>query len=72
MNSKKRYQKLDLLGKGGYGSVYKAIDTANGETVAIKKVKLDTDSEGIPSTSLRELCILRKLSDDHVIKYSTQ
>ena len=38
----KRYKKIGLLGKGGYGSVYKASDSqANGDIVAIKKVKLD-------------------------------
>ena len=69
---RKRYTNKEFLGRGGYGYVYKAKDTERNDTVAIKKVKLDTDAEGIPSTSLRELCILRKLSDDHVIKYSTQ
>jgi cyclin-dependent kinase 1/cyclin-dependent kinase 2 len=35
---KSRYQKLQKLGEGSYGSVFKAIDRISGEFVAIKKM----------------------------------
>ena len=33
-----RYKKTEMVGKGTYGKVHKAIDTRTGETVAIKKM----------------------------------
>lgn len=33
-----RFRKLKLLGKGGFGKVYEAIDMTNGERVALKEM----------------------------------
>jgi serine/threonine protein kinase len=33
-----RFRKLKLLGKGGFGKVYEAIDMSTGETVALKEM----------------------------------
>jgi serine/threonine protein kinase len=41
--------------------VYKGYSEETKETVAIKKIKFDVDSEGIPSTALREISILREV-----------
>lgn len=58
------FEKLSKLGEGTYGVVYKARNKRTGEIVALKKVKMDNDSEeGFPLTSLREINIL--LSSDH-------
>jgi serine/threonine protein kinase len=65
----KRYEKLEMVGSGGYGKVYKAKDLdSKGDIVAIKKIKLDVQSEGIPSTTMREICLLRKLSHPNIIQ----
>jgi hypothetical protein len=47
-----RYEK-GHLGKGAYGYVYKCVDSKNKEVVAMKKVILDMENEGFPSTSIR-------------------
>jgi serine/threonine protein kinase len=39
--------------------VYKASDKKTGEPVAIKKVLIEIDNEGLPSTSIREISLLR-------------
>lgn len=44
-----RYKKLDKIGEGTYGVVYKAQD-ANGNLCALKKIRLEAEDEGIPST----------------------
>lgn len=59
---------LERLGKGTYGSVYKVQKKDTKEFFAIKKIKLDVDTEGIPSTTLREISILKKLKHRNVVK----
>jgi serine/threonine protein kinase len=38
MSSDHRFRKLRLLGKGGFGKVYQAIDMRSGEIVALKEM----------------------------------
>lgn len=54
-----RYKKLETIGEGTYGLVYKGIDQHTGQTVAIKKVKLCEKEEGIPPSTLREVSALK-------------
>ncbi len=39
------------------------------EIVALKKIKLDNDDEGVPSTAMREISILKGLNHPNIIKY---
>lgn len=50
-SSMERYKKLDKIGEGTYGVVYKAQD-ANGNLCALKKIRLEAEDEGIPSTGM--------------------
>jgi len=61
-------EKEDLLGEGTYGRVYKAKQSRSGRDVAMKKMKLDNEEEGIPSTALREIALLKELSHENVVK----
>jgi len=36
------FQKIEKLGEGTYGIVYKAKDLCTGKMVALKKIRLDT------------------------------
>jgi serine/threonine protein kinase len=40
--------------------------------VAIKKIKLEKEEEGMPSTAMREIAILKELNHPNVIKYIHQ
>ena len=62
-----KYQKLEKIGEGTYGVVYKARDTTTGELVALKKIRLESEDEGIPSTAIREISLLKELK--HPLKF---
>ncbi|GAA0142917.1 non-receptor serine/threonine protein kinase [Lithospermum erythrorhizon] len=57
-----KYEKLEKVGEGTYGKVYKAKDKQTGQLVALKKTRLEMDEEGVPPTALREVSILQMLS----------
>ena len=52
-----RYQKMEKIGEGTYGVVYKAKDRVSGEIIALKKIRLEAEDEGIPSTAIREISL---------------
>ncbi|GAB2276496.1 Cyclin-dependent kinase D-1 [Dionaea muscipula] len=63
-----RYLKREILGEGTYGVVYKAIDTKTNQTVAIKKIRLGKQKEGVNFTALREIKLLKELNDPNIIE----
>jgi len=57
------YERINHLGQGTYGDVFRAKDRETGEIVAVKRIKMETDNkEGFPITALREIKILSKLA----------
>merc|ERR1712087_534628 len=57
-----------VLGEGTYGKVYKARVVRTGESVAMKQMKLDAQEEGVPSTAIREIALLKELSHPNVVR----
>ena len=53
------YEKLGRIGEGTYGVVYRARDKKTNEIVALKKVRMDREKDGVPITTLREVRILQ-------------
>ena len=66
-NDRSRYEKIEKIGEGTYGVVYKARDLIENEIVALKKIRLGEDDEGVPSTAIREIALLRELKHDNVV-----
>jgi cyclin-dependent kinase len=57
------------ISAGTYGVVYKARDIRTGQIVALKKIRLEAEDEGVPSTAIREISLLKELSkDDNIVK----
>lgn len=63
-----KYQKLEKIGEGTYGIVYKAKDRQTGEILALKKIRLEAEDEGIPSTAIREISLLRQLQHPNIVR----
>lgn len=57
------YEKGEMIGEGTYGIVFYAKDKTTLEQLAIKKMKVLDNQDGFPMTSLREVKILRMLSN---------
>jgi serine/threonine protein kinase len=62
-----RYHKIEKLGEGTYGVVYKAKDNVSGEIVALKKIRLEAEDEGVPSTAIREISLLKELAHPNIV-----
>ena len=66
-----RYQKIEknsTVGEGTYGVVYKAKDKQTDSFVALKRIRLEVEDEGIPSTTLREISVLRQLKHPNIVE----
>mmetsp|Transcript_15541 Transcript_15541/g.44186 ORF Transcript_15541/g.44186 Transcript_15541/m.44186 type:complete len:309 (+) Transcript_15541:214-1140(+) len=62
-----RYQREEKVGEGTYGVVYKGRDKVTGKVLALKQIRLEQDEEGIPSTAIREISLLRDLRHQNVV-----
>jgi len=68
MKKMDKYQKIEKIGEGTYGVVYKCKDVQNGEIYALKKIRLQAEEEGIPSTAIREISLLKELQDVNIVR----
>jgi serine/threonine protein kinase len=76
------FEKLNRLGEGTYGVVYRAKDRVNGacarppcplldagnRVVALKKMRVDERTEGISVSSYREINLLFELKHENIVE----
>ena len=62
-----KYTKVEKVGEGTYGVVYKCKVKDTNDYVALKKIRLENEDEGIPSTSIREISILKQLRHPNIL-----
>jgi cyclin-dependent kinase 1 len=61
------YVKIEKIGEGTYGVVYKGKNKITNQLVALKKIRLENDEEGVPSTAIREISLLRELTHPNIV-----
>ncbi|XP_059469584.1 cyclin-dependent kinase 1-like [Neocloeon triangulifer] len=61
------YVRLEKLGEGTYGVVYKAKNKLTNEIVALKKIRSEGDDEGLPATAIREISLLKELVHPYIV-----
>ena len=62
------YVKIEKIGEGTYGVVYKGKNKITNQLVALKKIRLENDEEGVPSTAIREISLLKELDHLNIVK----
>jgi cyclin-dependent kinase 10 len=64
------FEKINTLGQGTYGIVYRVRDKATKREYALKKVKVDKDlfRDGFPISCLREISILKSCDHENVVQ----
>jgi len=61
------YVKIEKIGEGTYGVVYKGRHKRTNKTVALKKIRLESEEEGVPSTAIREISLLKELQHPNIV-----
>lgn len=61
------YEKIKRIGEGTYGVVYKARDRTTGEVVALKKILMHREKDGVPLTAIRELRVLQSCGHPNIV-----
>ncbi|KAK3818123.1 MAG: cyclin-dependent kinase 10-like protein [Linnemannia gamsii] len=61
------FEKLNKVGEGTYGVVYRAKDKKTNEIVALKRIRMERENDGLPISSLREIKLLKTLRHDNIV-----
>jgi serine/threonine protein kinase len=62
------FERLNVIGQGTYGVVYRARDKETQAIVALKKLRMEREKEGMPLTSLREIRLLKACHHPNVVQ----
>ncbi|KAF8517908.1 hypothetical protein BU17DRAFT_23814, partial [Hysterangium stoloniferum] len=63
------YQLGNCIGRGQFGTVYRALNLNTGQTVAVKRIRLEGLSETEIAQLMHEVEIVKQLSHPSIIKY---
>jgi cyclin-dependent kinase 10 len=62
------YEKLNRVGEGTYGIVYRARHLKTNKIVALKKVRMEDEKDGLPVSSLREINLLLNIKHSNIVE----
>ncbi|CAB4384200.1 unnamed protein product [Rhizophagus irregularis] len=63
------YQLGDCIGKGAFGSVYRALNWETGEVVAVKQVKISNIPKSELNFIMTEIDLLKNLNHQNIVQY---
>jgi cyclin-dependent kinase 2 len=66
-----QYEKVEKIGEGTYGVVYRGKDRQTNETIALKKIRLEQEDEGVPSTAIREISLLKEMQHRNIVRLAS-
>ena len=61
------YERVQQVGEGTYGKVYKSKNSITNEYVAVKKLRLESEREGFPITAIREIKLLQSFDHPNIV-----
>ena len=61
------YERINKIGEGTYGHVWKCVNKINHCVYALKEIRL-TKEEGAPSTAIREISLMKELDHPNIVK----
>jgi cyclin-dependent kinase 2 len=64
-----QYEKVEKIGEGTYGVVYKARDRFTNKLLALKKIRLKRSGDGVPSTAIREISLLKEVQHSNIVRF---
>ena len=67
MRTSELYRRVQQVGEGTYGKVYKAYNEVTGEYVALKRLRLESEREGFAITAMREIKLLQSFDHRNIV-----
>ena len=64
-----QYEKVEKIGEGTYGVVYKARDRCTNKLLALKKIRLERSGDGVPSVAIREISLLKEVQHPNIVRF---
>lgn len=64
-----QYKLGNCIGRGQFGSVYRALNLSTGQTVAVKQIRLEGLKEAEVTELMREVNIYKRLSHPGIVRY---
>lgn len=58
---------LGNLGQGTFGLVYKAREKKTGQLLALKLIRMESETQGFPITAIREITILKSNRNENIV-----
>ncbi|KAK0561188.1 kinase subunit of RNA polymerase II carboxy-terminal domain kinase I [Tilletia horrida] len=62
------YVRINQVGEGTYGQVFKAKGERTGALVALKKIRMESEKDGFPITAMREIKLLQALYHPNIVR----
>ncbi len=67
-NKLERFEIIEKIGEGVCGTVFKVKDNFSKKFFALKKIKIEDEDQGVPTTTIREISLLKDIVHSNIIR----